>query len=136
MNPRLDRYFESEVLSADPVKLVTILYRAAREAVAAASTALAAGDIPARSKHILKAWDVVQELRGALNHEVGGDISRQLEDLYNYVGQRLLDANAGQSQKALDEAAAVLAILAEAWQGVHAEQRAEQREAEPMVVAC
>jgi flagellar protein FliS len=134
MNPRLDRYFESEVLSADPVKLVTILYRAAREAIAAAGAALAAGDIGARSKQILKAWEIVHELRGSLNHTEGGDISRQLEDLYNYVGQRLLDDNAEQSQKALDEAGAVLAILAEAWQGVQAKQ--QPRDAPPMVVAC
>jgi flagellar secretion chaperone FliS len=130
MNPRLDRYFESEVLSADPVKLVTILYRAAREAVAGAGVALAGGDIPARSKHILKAWEIVHELRGSLNHEQGGEISRQLEELYDYVSQRLLDANAEQSQKALDEAGAVLAILAEAWQGVQAKQ------VQPLVVAC
>ncbi len=129
MNPRLDQYFESEVLSADPVKLVTMMYRAALEAVAAAGVALAAGDIPARSKHILKAWEIVHELRGCLNHEQGGEISRNLEDLYNYVSQRLLDANAEQSQKALDDAGAVLAILAEAWQGV-------QTKAQPLVVAC
>ncbi len=129
MNPRLDQYFESEVLSADPVKLVTMMYRAAREAVAAAGVALAAGDIPARSKHILKAWEIVHELRGSLNHEQGGEISRNLEDLYNYISQRLLDANAEQSQKALDDAGAVLAILAEAWQGV-------QTKAQPLVVAC
>lgn len=130
MNPRLDRYFESEVLSSDPVKLVTLLYRAAREAVTAASLALASGDIPARSKHILKAWEIVHELRGSLNHDQGGEISRNLEDLYNFVGQRLLDANAQQSPKALEEAAAVLAILAEAWQIVQAKQQ------QPMVVAC
>jgi flagellar protein FliS len=129
MNPRLDQYFESEVLSADPVKLVTILYRGAREAVTAAGVALAAGDIPVRSKHILKAWEIVHELRGSLNHEQGGEISRNLEDLYNYVAQRLLDTNAEQSQKALDEAGTVLAILAEAWQTV-------QAKAQPMEVAC
>jgi flagellar protein FliS len=81
----------------------------------------------------LKAWEIVHELRGSLNHEAGGDISRKLEDLYNYVSQRLLDANAEQSQKALDEAGAVLAILAEAWHGVQATQREAQA---PMVVAC
>jgi flagellar protein FliS len=132
MNPRLDQYFESEVLSADPVRLVTILYRAAREAVTAAGVALSAGDIPARSKQILKAWEIVHELRGSLNHDAGGDISRQLEDLYAYVSQRLLDANAHQSQKALNEAGAVLAILAEAWQEV----QARQPEVQPLVVAC
>jgi flagellar protein FliS len=114
------------------VKLVTILYRAARESVAAAGAALAAGDIPTRSRHILKAWEIVHELRGSLDHEQGGEISRKLEELYNYVSQRLLDANAEQSQKALDEAGAVLTILAEAWQGVQATQAATH----PMTVAC
>jgi len=135
MNPRLDQYFESEVLSADPMKLVTLLYRAAREAVAAAGRALAAGDITGRSKNVLKAWDIVHELRGSLNHEQGGEISRQLEDLYGYVSQRLLDANAEQSQKALDDAGAVLAILSDAWKEVQAKQRGTET-ATPMVVAC
>lgn len=129
MNPRLDQYFESEVLSADPVKLVTMMYRAAHEAVGAAGVALAAGDIPTRSKQILRAWEIVHELRGSLDHTQGGEISRNLEELYNYLSQRLLDANAEQSQKALDDAGAVLAILAEAWQGV-------QAKATPLTVAC
>jgi flagellar protein FliS len=136
VNPRLDRYFESEVLNADPVRLVTLLYRGAREAVAAAGVALSTGDIAERSKQILKAWEIVHELGGSLNHEQGGDISRQLSELYAYVGQRLLDANAEQSQKALDEAAAVLAILAEAWQSVQAKQQTVSSESKPLYVAC
>jgi len=48
----------------------------------------------------------------------------------------LLDANAEQSQKALEEAAAVITILAEAWQGVQAKQHAENADAAPLVVAC
>ena len=136
VNPRLDRSFESEVLNADPVRLVSLLYRGAREAVAAAGVALSTGDIPERSKQILKAWEIVHELGGSLNHEQGGDISRQLLELYAYVGQRLLDANAEQSQKALDEAGAVLAILAEAWQNVQAKPQAVSSGVKPLYVAC
>jgi flagellar protein FliS len=112
------------------------MYRAAREAVTAASVALAAGDIGERSKQILKAWEIVRELDGSLNHEVGGGISQQLSELYAYVGQRLLDANAEQAQKGLDDAGAVLAILAEAWQVVQAKQPLAPVAADPLVVAC
>ena len=136
VNPRLDRYFEAEVLNADPVRLVSMLYRGAREAVVAAGVALSTGNIPERSKQILKAWEIVHELGGSLNHEQGGDISRQLLELYAYVGQRLLDANAEQSQKALDEAGAVLAILAEAWQSVQAKSQAVSSDVKPLYVAC
>lgn len=119
---RLDRYFESEVLNADPLRLVTLLYRGAGEAIAAARAALAAGDIAERSKQILKAWEIVQELGRALNHDEGGEIARQLAELYAFAGQRLLDGNAEQADKPLAEAAAVLATLGEAWQTVLKQQ--------------
>lgn len=122
-NPTLDRYFESEVLHADPLKLVALLYRGAREAISAALIAVEKGDIAARSKQILKAWEIVRELSTSLNHEQGGPIASQLAELYTYVGQRLLDANVEQSRKPLEDAAAVLAILAEAWNATQAQQR-------------
>ena len=127
VNQRLDQYFEAEVLNADPMKLVTLLYRGARTAVTAASLALSEGNSAERSKQILKAGEIVQELNRTLDHEKGGEISRQLAELYAYVGQRLLDANAEQSVKPLEDAGAVLAILADAWNGL---------QAKPLRVAC
>jgi flagellar secretion chaperone FliS len=127
VNPRLDQYFEAEVLNADPVKLVSLLYRGARTAVTAAMVALSEGNIAERSKQILKAWEIVQELGRTLNHEQGGEISRQLAELYAYVGQRLLDGNAEQALKPLEDAAAVLAILEDGWRGV---------QTRPLSVAC
>ena len=91
-------------------------------AIAAARRALAAGDIAERSKQILKAWEIVQELGRSLNHEQGGEISRQLAELYAFAGQRLLDGNAEQADGPLAEAAAVLATLGEAWQTVLKQQ--------------
>ncbi|MEI9812216.1 MAG: flagellar protein FliS [Acidobacteriota bacterium] len=41
----MDRYLESEVLNADPVKLVSLLYRGALDAIAAARAALHAGKV-------------------------------------------------------------------------------------------
>ncbi len=127
MNPRLDQYFEAEVLNADPMKLVTLLYQGARTAVAAATVALSEGNIAERSKQILKAWEIVQELNRTLDHEKGGEISGRLAELYGYVGQRLLDANAEQAVKPLEDAGAVLAILTEAWSGL---------QGKPLSVAC
>jgi flagellar protein FliS len=135
-SPRLDRYFESEVLNADPVRLITLLYRGAGEAITAARAALAAGNIGERSKQILKAWEIVHELDRALNREQGGDLARQLGELYGYVGQRLLDANAEQADKPLAEAGAVMATLAEAWQTVAQQHRPASTPSEPLSVAC
>jgi flagellar protein FliS len=113
---------ETEVLNADPVKLVTLLYRGALDAVAAARAAFASGNIPERSRQITKAWEIVNELRGSLKTDQSADLTRQLGELYAYVGQRLLDANTQQSERPLTEASTILTILAEAWQGVQAKQ--------------
>ncbi|MEO8097799.1 MAG: flagellar export chaperone FliS [Acidobacteriota bacterium] len=136
MNSRLDRYFEAEVLHADPLKLVALLCRGALDAVASAQVALEAKDIPARSRQILKAWEIVEELRRSLNHEQGGNISRQLADLYAYVGQRLLDANKEQSGQPLTEAAIVLTTLAEAWQEIQQQTQPVLDDYVPLTVAC
>ncbi len=116
--PRVDRYFEAEVMSADPVKLVMLLYRGALDAVAAARGAMAVANVAERSRQITKAWNIVMELRNTLNHEQGGEIAQRLGDLYGFVGQRLLDANAGQSEEPLLEVARVLGTLLEGWQAM------------------
>jgi flagellar protein FliS len=140
--PRTDQYFEAEVLSADPVKLVMLLYRGALDAVTAARVATAAGNTAERSRQATKAWEIVMELRNALNHEKGGEISQRLADLYGFVGQRLLDANAEQSEAPLTDAARVLGTLSEAWQELQVKPatggRAYQEvvERERLSVAC
>lgn len=119
-NGTFARYLESEVLSADPVKLVNLLYRGAVDATAAARRHLAAGEIGQRSQQILRVWDILQELSRSLDHERGAGISRQLVELYAYMQQRLLDANAQQADAPLAEVEALLTTLAEAWREVQA----------------
>jgi flagellar secretion chaperone FliS len=112
-----DRYLESEVLTADPLKLVNMLYRAAIESVQAARCHLAAGEIRERSRKVVKAWKIVQELRGALDDR-GGDITRQLRQLYVYMQGRLLEANAKQQDDPLAEVEQLLTTLHKGWLAV------------------
>src|SRR5579872_5728220 len=98
-----NRYLESEILSADPLKLVRILYRAAIEAASAARRHLAAGQIADRSRQITKAWEILVELSRSLDRGAGGEISGALGELYPYMQRRLLDANFEQSDAPLAE---------------------------------
>jgi flagellar secretion chaperone FliS len=114
-SPNHDRYLEAEVLNADPLKLVLMLYRAAIEAVAAARRHLQQGDIRERSGSITRAMEIVNELALSLNHVAGGDISRNLAELYAYVQTRLIEANTQQTEPPLAEVEALLSTLLEAW---------------------
>jgi len=58
------------------------------------------------------------ELNASLDRDRGGEIAGRLSQLYDYMLGRLLEANMQQSDPPLAEVLALLATLAEAWQGV------------------
>jgi flagellar protein FliS len=116
-----DTYLESRVLAADPVELVRILYRLAIDRIREAREHLEKGDIAGRSKAISVASEALLELNVSLDHEVGGELSRRLAQLYEYIVWRLLEANVQQSAEPLNEALKLLTTLLEAWQGINPE---------------
>jgi flagellar protein FliS len=108
-------HFDEEVLAANPLKLVLLLYAGALDSIASARRFVRLGDIAARSRAISKAMSVVTELSLSLNHQTGGELSRSLADLYSYVETLLIQANTEQCERPLMEAEAVLSTLLEAW---------------------
>jgi flagellar protein FliS len=111
-------YLESRILSADPVELVCILYEQAILAVENASDSIAAGDIASRSRAISKAIAIIGELEGSLNFEAGGEISRNLGRLYQYIRGQLVVANTRQEAAPLAEVERLLRTVAEAWSAI------------------
>lgn len=130
-NAAHDAYLEDKVLSADPVELVCMLYQGAIDAVDDARRYLAAGEIAARSRAISKACDLVLELSGSLDIPLGGDLSRRLAELYDYLLRRLMEANLKASDAMLAEARGLLETLAEGWRGVSPLGRCELPETSP-----
>jgi flagellar secretion chaperone FliS len=115
-------YLEQEILSANGVELVLILYRSALESLDQARTCLRRGDIAGRSKAISKAVAVLMELTGSVNREHGGEMAANLIELYDYMQRRLLEANIHQLDEPLAETGRLLGTLLEAWaQGPAAE---------------
>jgi flagellar secretion chaperone FliS len=108
-------YLETEVLSADPIRLVQLLYRAATGSVSAARHHLAAGAIRERSQQITRALSILHELIDSLNREKGGDIATKLAGLYAYMTTRLIEANIQQIDGPLEEVERLLGTLSEAW---------------------
>ena len=113
-----DAYLQGQVLSADPIELVHLLYQTSIQAVRDARHHLAQGEIDARSKAINQACEIVMELRSSLDEQRGGEIARRLGPLYDYLLARLLEANLQQSDHILVEILGLLATLSEAWEAV------------------
>lgn len=110
------QYLHNEILSADPIQLVRLLYKGALKSIAEARALLRAGDIRGRSREVMKAHAILTELAQSLDHARGGELSRNLAALYDYVQCRLLDANFRQRDEPFAEAESLLRTLLEGWE--------------------
>lgn len=109
-------YLENEILQADPLELVRILYRATLEAVGKARVHVRNNEIRERSRQITKASAIINELTLSVNRERGGDIAANLVELYDYMQRLLQEANFHQTEAQLIEMEALLSTLLDAWE--------------------
>ena len=110
-----DTYLENEVLHADPLQLVCILYRAALDATASARLHLRNGEILVRSRCVSKATGIIHELLQSLDAGAPEEIRGNLAALYVYMLERMTQANAEQTDAPLAEVERLLGTLLEAW---------------------
>lgn len=113
-NPYL-RSLEDDILSGDPVHLVLLLLRGARQAVEEARCALRNGEVRERASAISRAMERIGELYSSLDFERGGGIAVNLGGLYHYMVQRLNEANVHQVEAPLAEVSQLFVPLIEAW---------------------
>lgn len=110
---------ESGVASADPHKLISMLYQGALLAIANAKNGIARKDIAAKGKAISHAITIIDEgLNASLDKKVGGELAQNLSALYEYMGTRLLTANIKNDVAALDEVSRLLTDLKSAWDDI------------------
>ncbi|MCH8501068.1 MAG: flagellar export chaperone FliS [Aliidiomarina sp.] len=110
---------ESNVLSASPHQLISMLFDGAQSAIKAARLHMENGNIAEKGKAITKAIDIVNSgLLVALDKDNGGELAERLEALYNYISGLLLRANLNNSTGALDEAAQLLNEIGSAWKEI------------------
>ncbi len=109
------RYREMEIRTATPEMLIVKLYEGAMRFITVARDAHLTGRLQERGNAISRTLAIVAELQQSLNMEAGGEISRNLDALYIFMTDRLLEANVKGRVEALDEVNNVLAELHAGW---------------------
>ncbi len=107
-----NQYLQVALEGASPAELIVRMYDGAFQSI---ERARAQDDPRQRSGEISRALAIVNELRGSLDFEQGGEIARNLEALYVFASQRLLAASTHGEVAALADAEAALGPLREAW---------------------
>lgn len=108
-------YQETSARGATSIELVVILYDTALEDMRRALTAMQAGDIEKRSKHIGHALMVLQQLQGTLDFEHGGVAARQFEQFYNLVRAKLLETQLRNSPELMQQQMRYFSEVRDCW---------------------
>ncbi len=112
------QYIQTQVRSASPLELVVMLYDAALRNTARAIDAMARGDIRTRRDAITKSLAIINELQSTLNLEKGGAIAEELDRLYVWMTDSLIQATVQQKPGPLHDVRKNLELLRDAWHQV------------------
>lgn len=119
VNSALSQYksvsVSSGVEGATPHRLVQMLMEGALDKIATAKGLMGRKDIAGKGQHISWAISIINGLKSSLDMKAGGEISSNLDDLYDYMNRRLLEANVNNDIGILDEVSSLLLEIKSAW---------------------
>lgn len=122
-------YTDGSIFSDNPLNLVVALYQGALDATSQAESAMRARDIPTRTKAINKAIAILTELLVSLDLERGGEIAKNLKQLYLYMQRQLLTAHMQQIPEPIVEVSKLLSTLLDGWREAGKSQVANSQKA-------
>jgi len=106
---------ETGVNQANPTQLIQMLLDGFIESIDVAEGHMRANNIAEKAKSISRASRIVLGLLDALDYEKGGDLARNLSELYSYVTRRLLHINLKNDIEGLHEVRSLMNEVREAW---------------------
>ena len=112
-----NQYKQMQVKTANRGQILIMLYEAAIKHIKTATVAIDKKDVAAKGMAIGKVHDIINELAATLDHNVGGNIAVELERLYNFMTEQLVQANIENSKDKLNTVRKLLETLLDGWRG-------------------
>ena len=110
---------ETGIESADPHKLILMLFEGAQEALAKARMHMHHNEIAEKGQMLSKAIMIIDHgLKASLDMSAGGDLAIKLQALYDYMTHRLLVANIQNNLEIVNEVNKLLSELHDAWKSI------------------
>jgi flagellar protein FliS len=119
--PYARAYQRTQTETATPTRLVVMLYDGALRFLGAAHEKMLTQEIEAKHTALVKAQRILQELKRSLDKERGGEIARNLDRLYDYMLQQLVEANLHDRIEPIERVMELLRELRESWAAVDRE---------------
>ncbi|MNO78365.1 Flagellar protein FliS [compost metagenome] len=111
-------YQKNKYQTASPHRLTLMLYQGAIQFATKAQGAIRDHDIAETNRYVQKTQDIVYELMSSLDMKQGGEIARNLRNLYMYMVNRLIEGNIRKSEESIVEVIQMLEELKSAWEEI------------------
>jgi len=98
--------------------MIVLLYEKMQSDLMAARKAIHEGNRIEMTKQINHSQRIVSELRGALDHTIGGEVSQNLENLYDFMFHQHLEVLVTQNEDHIANCLRVLEPLLDAWRQI------------------
>lgn len=110
------QYNNNKVLTASPAELTLMLYEGAIKFCNMAEKAIEDGDIQKCHTNIMKAQRIIDYLRQTLDMKYA--VAQDFENIYTYLGTRLVEANMKKDAEILREVNGHLHSVRDTWKEV------------------
>lgn len=111
-------YQQAQFQTVDRGQLLLMMFDGGDRFLSQAEQKLTGGDVPGFLNALGRAQAVIAELLSTLDHQKGGDIARNLERLYRFMLDHLLEANLNKSSRHVLQVRRILGIIGGAYRDV------------------
>lgn len=108
------RYQQINVETASQGKLIVMLFNGAVQRAEKALNAIDTGKLEHVHNHLVRAQDIIGELRGALNMDAG-EVSENLDRVYEYFQHLLIKANVKKDPEPLRDVIELMSLMRDTW---------------------
>lgn len=113
MNNPYSKYKEQAINTATPEELTLMLYEGCIKFINIAIVAIEESNVQLANNNIIKAENIISELSMTLNMDI--EISQNLFLLYEYINDRLIEANMSKDKSILEEVKEFVTELRDTW---------------------
>lgn len=112
---------DSQLSAASPHKVIQMLMAGAIERLVQGKAAMAQGNISVKGERLGKALDIVISLRTCLSMDDGGDVAKNLDQLYEFMITQITLANVENKAQPIDDVIDILREIKSAWDQIPTE---------------
>lgn len=125
-NKGYNAYAKNKIMTASPAELTLMLYEGAIKFCNIAITAIEENNVEKAHNNITKVENIISEFLATLDRKY--EVAKDFENVYNYLMDRLVEANVKKDKEILEEVLTHLRTMRDTWKEVMEQSKTAKAE--------